>query len=124
MAATKTLPPEYKEIGHNIKLIRENRGLSVEQVANLVHCSSGHLKNIESGTSGISLELLILISNALDVYIEDIIYVLLQKKRPHLESKINGLLNDCSDDELKFFIELIKTGKEQLGYLLMPKSNN
>ena len=121
MAAVKSLPPEYKEIGHNIKLIRENRGLSVEQVANQVHCSSGHLKNIESGTSGISLELLILISNALDVFIEDIIYVLLQKKRPHLESKINTLLNDCSDDELQFFIELIKTGKEQLGYLLMPK---
>lgn len=121
MENKKSLPPVYKEIGQNIKLLREKRGISAEQLAEQIHCSSGHLKNIESGTSGISLELLISIANALDVYIEDIIHNLLRNKRPHLESSIYDLLSDCSNEELQYYIELIKTSKNHMNYLIINK---
>lgn len=116
MEKRKPLPPEYKAIGQNIKILREKRGLSPEQLALAVHCSSGHLKNVESGTSGISLELLIEISNALNVYIEDIIYSLLKSKRPHLESSLYDLICNCSNAELEYYIQLIKASQNFLNY--------
>ena len=49
----------FKIIGKNIRTIREFKGLTQEELGELVHCSTGHIKNTESGTTGISLDLLI-----------------------------------------------------------------
>lgn len=54
-------------IGRNIKLLRDVRGLSQKELAELVGASTGTLSHIESGTRQPSLEMLYKIADALNV---------------------------------------------------------
>lgn len=54
-------------IGRNIKLLRDVRGFSQKELAELVGASTGTLSHIESGTRQPSLEMLYKIADALNV---------------------------------------------------------
>ena len=56
-----------KETGNRIRLAREARGLTVQQLAALISCSSDHLYKTESGLRGMSIDLLYSISVELNV---------------------------------------------------------
>ena len=60
-------------IGANIKKIREYRKLTTSDLANKVNVTDGAIRNIESGKS-LSLQLLVLISLALEVQIDTLLY--------------------------------------------------
>lgn len=57
---------DYKEIGHNIRLSRKQRGMNQRMLADLVDVSPQHISHIERGQP-VSLPVLINISNVLDV---------------------------------------------------------
>ncbi len=105
---------DMKCIGKNIKSARQQKGVSREELSTQVNCSVGHLANIESGTSGASIDLLINLSNTLQVSINDLLYDLLDNKKYFYDSRVYNLLSDCSDQEIVFFIALIKAAKEYL----------
>ena len=56
-----------KETGNRIRLARETRGLTVQQLAALISCSPDHLYKTESGLRGMSTDLLYSISAELNV---------------------------------------------------------
>ena len=61
---------DQAEFGHRIKHLRKIRNLTQEQLATALHISTDHLSKIELGKRGISIDLLLDISAALNVSFE------------------------------------------------------
>lgn len=60
----------YELIGQRIKEKRKDMNISQVQMANYLHFSYQHISNIERGITGISLDLLIRISDLLQVSVD------------------------------------------------------
>lgn len=60
-------------IGARISVLRDRRGLSVEQLAGLVGLRAGELTAVESGRRGVTFECLFDIANALDVTASELV---------------------------------------------------
>ena len=60
----------YELIGQRIKEKRKDRNISQIEMANHLHFSYQHISNVERGITGISLELLIRISDLLQVSVD------------------------------------------------------
>ena len=63
----------YTIVGKNIKRIRKNRGLTQEQLANLIHYSVGTISNIENNSyQTFSLEFLYILVNKLNISFDEL----------------------------------------------------
>jgi len=62
-----------EEVGFNIRIIREERGLSQEQLASLAGLHRAYVGQIERGEKNIGLKNLGKIAKALDVNIKDLV---------------------------------------------------
>ena len=62
-----------KEVGFNIRRIREERGLSQEKLASLADLHRAYVGQIERGEKNIGLKNLEKIANALSVDIKDLL---------------------------------------------------
>jgi len=60
-------------VGARISVLRDRRGLSVEQLAGLVGLRAGEMAAVESGRRGVTFECLIDIANALDVTASELV---------------------------------------------------
>ena len=79
--------------GYRLKEMRKERGLTQEQLAAAVNMSTVHLGNIELGKRGISIDLLLELSDALDVFlIKGKAYEFIQAKQ--LISNMRELLDE------------------------------
>jgi len=56
-----------KEIGANIKKIRNLKGLTQEELAHLANLDRSYIGKLENGQKNISIQTMILIAKALDV---------------------------------------------------------
>lgn len=72
---------DYERIGQRIKEKRKSLKISQTQMAKDLNFSYQHLSNIERGTAGISLELLVKVSDRLQVSIDYLLQDSL--KRPY-----------------------------------------
>ena len=90
---------DYESIGKRIKYFRNEKNMSQEDLAESVGTIYKHISNIELGTKGPSLELLILIANALDVSADDLLTDNLKHSSSPVGTEIHDLLLDCNRDE-------------------------
>ena len=103
-------------LGLRMRNIRVKRHLTLDELGQKVGFTADYIGQIERGVRQGSMELLVKISNALMVSIEDILVDSLLvtnagKKSQH-EDDFSYLLLDCSDREAKFIIkvaEFLKT---------------
>ena len=58
------------EFGRRLKKMRKERGLTQEELAEALNISTPHLGNIEIGKRGISIKLLIKVSDVLNVPVD------------------------------------------------------
>lgn len=99
-------------IGKRIKDYRNKAGLSQEELGAIVFVSSTYLSYIETGTKAPSLELLILIANALDVSADDLLIDNLTHTSSPVGRELHAFLQDCNRDEREMLMRLLKFTKE------------
>ena len=90
---------DYESIGRRIKRYRMDKKLSQEELGQEILTSSVHISYVESGSRKLSLELLILIANALDVSADDLLTDNLKHSSSPVGTEIHDLLLDCNHDE-------------------------
>jgi len=90
---------DSESIGRRIKHYRSEKKLSQEELATAVFASSNHISYIETGVKTPSLEMLILIANALDVSADDLLTDNLKHSSSPVDTEIHDLLLDCNHDE-------------------------
>lgn len=97
---------DYSKIGARIKEYRNKKGLSQEALANMVSVDYRHIASIENGRKYPSLELVILIANALTISADDILMDVLD----HVSAKdeLHSLLAGCSQTEESILIRTVK----------------
>ncbi len=93
------LAVDYESIGKSIKHYRTEKRLSQEDLASIVFVNNEHISRIEGGKKKLSLELLILIANALDVSADDLLTDNLKHSSSPVGTEIHDLLLDCNHDE-------------------------
>ena len=99
-------------IGKNIKLYRNKKGISQEELANSVFVSNIHISYVETGAKVPSLELLILIANALDVSADDLLVDNLTHTSSSVGKELHAILQDCNPYQKEMLIRVLKFMKE------------
>lgn len=64
---------DYSEVGKRIKYYRQKRGLTQEQLAFDIHTSAAYISNIERSIKKPSLQKIILISEILEISVDELI---------------------------------------------------
>lgn len=99
---------DYESIGRRIKHYRTEKRLSQEDLGSIVAVNNEHISRIEGGKKNLSLELLILIANALDVSADDLLTDNLKHSSSPVGTEIHDLLLDCNHDEKAILTRTLK----------------
>ena len=99
---------DYESIGKRIKHYRTEKRLSQEELAEVISTTHKHISNIETGVKGPSIEMLILIANALDVSADDLLTDNLKHSSSPVGTEIHDLLLDCNHDEKAILTRTLK----------------
>lgn len=105
---------DYKAIGKRIKIARIKADLTQEKLAEKVNVSPSHMSNIETGTTQVSLKLLVAIANALSVTMDDILCDSVKKSRLQFEKDIYEILEDCDEYEIRIIADMAQSIKDTL----------
>lgn len=105
---------DYVSIGNRIKEIRIQKGWTQAKLAEESGVEPSNISHIERAATKLSLPTMINIANALSITLDEIAYGSLIKSH-HISAKIiDDIISDCSSDELKSIVEVIKTTKSVL----------
>ena len=61
---------DYAQLGYNIKKLRQTKGLTQDNLAELIGCNTSHISNIENNYTKLSLNALLAIANSLDTSVD------------------------------------------------------
>ncbi len=105
---------DFESIGKRIKRYRTDKGLSQEELGEIVHISERHIRNVETGEKGPSLEMIVMIANALDVSADDLLTDNLKHSSSPVDTEIHDLLLDCNQDEKAILTKTVRFLKATL----------
>lgn len=105
---------DYKAIGKRIKIARIKADLTQERLSEIVNVSPSHMSNIETGTTRVSLTLIVAIANALSVTVDDILCDSVKAARVPYQNEIADLVGDCDERELRIIAEVTAALKDSL----------
>ena len=101
---------DYEKIGIRVRLFRRRKGLSQEQLAELVDISVPHMSHIETGNTKLSLPVFVALAEALGVRTDE----LLHDPAPEHDSvlrDLTGILDSCSPQQARCIAEIAKAAK-------------
>ena len=101
----------YIEIGQRIRKFRLLRRISQETLAEKIDISTTHMSHIETGSTKLSLPVLVKISEVLQVSTDDILNI--SVKNPSSE-EITEIIKDCSPEEKEIICKTIKALRTSL----------
>lgn len=107
---------DYSAVGKRISLIRKNRGMTQEQLAEKAELSNIYISHIENSRSIPSLETLMKLFSALDVTPDEILLGTKQDMENYLQSDIQKKLILCTPKERRMvsrFIDLLLEEREE-----------
>ncbi|MCI8285114.1 MAG: helix-turn-helix transcriptional regulator [Firmicutes bacterium] len=105
---------DYKSIGKRIKIARIKNDITQEKLAENIGISPSHLSNIETGTTRLSLQAIINLSNALDVSIDTLLSDNIIRSGAVFRDEIQEATDDCDDHEIRILAKIIIAAKEAL----------
>lgn len=98
---------DYEQLGKKIKTVRCNRGLTQENLAELVGCNTSHISNIENNYTKLSLNVLLAIANALNVSIDYLLSSQLNSSSKILNQEILNKLEKCDNMDKEKILKII-----------------
>lgn len=105
---------DYKAIGKRIKIARIKADLTQERLAENVHVSPSHMSNIETGTTRVSLTVIVAIANALSVTVDELLCDSVLEVRTPFEKDIAELFADCDAYEVRILADMVQALKSTL----------
>lgn len=105
---------DYKAIGKRIKIARIKAGMTQERVADKADVSPGHMSNIETGKTKVSLPVLVAIANVLSVSVDALLCDNVVASKTIFEGEAESIFSDCDDYEIRLLVDLLKAAKESI----------
>lgn len=97
----------YIKIGERIRKYRREQNLSQEELAEKIGISTTHMSHIETGSTKLSLPVLVELAEKLNVSSDNLLF----DEQNISNSEISNLLNECSPEELDIITSIIKAAK-------------
>ena len=101
----------YEEIGKRIREYRKLKKLSQEQLAEKINISTTHMSHIETGSTKLSLQVLVDIAKVLNVNTDDLIF---EQKPQILVNRINNILSECNEEQIEVITNIVEATKDAL----------
>lgn len=95
-------------IGVRIKEIRKSKGLSQEKLAEKAETSANYLSRMERGTENPTLDMLIKISDALEVELWEICDFGHEVNIKELREAMNKLLKESDEEKLRMAVKILR----------------
>lgn len=105
---------EIEVLGSKVKAIRQKRGLTQAQLAELVDCSNTYICLLEKGAKCMSLDMFIYVANALNVSADELLQDLLENTITVSNHEFATLIADCTTYEKRILLDLIASAKKTL----------
>lgn len=105
---------DYKDIGKRIKVIRKQRKMTQERLAEAAGVGTTHISHIETGQTIPSLQTLIDIINALECSADELLCIEVSQARPFLNNWLTELVADCSSLEIKIISDMVGAMKDSM----------
>jgi len=99
---------DYKTLGLKIKEIRINRGLTQDNLAEMVSCNTSHISNIENNHTKVSLNVLLSIANALNTSIDYLLSEQYENSSLALDNEILRVLKDCDNEKKQKILKMVE----------------
>ena len=96
------------EIGKKIKNIRKSKNMTIQELANSINKSKSTVSNYENGDISIDIQTLYEISNALNVHVEQLLYIRSNIDNIHNNNIVNALKMLFSKKPLEENTDLVK----------------
>ncbi|MCI6737578.1 MAG: helix-turn-helix domain-containing protein [Intestinibacter sp.] len=102
------LPNINMEIGKKIKNIRKSKNMTIQELANSINKSKSTVSKYENGDISIDIQTLYEISNALNVHVEQLLYIKSNIDNIHNNNIVNALKMLFSKKPLEENTDLVK----------------
>ena len=102
---------DYYKIGQRIRKIRKAHGLSQEELAERVDISTTHMSHIETGSTKLSLPVLVAIAAVLEVRTDDLLTDYETAPMSGSLDEISSVLERCTVNEAKVITDVVKATK-------------
>ena len=96
------------EIGKKIKNIRKSKNMTIQELANSINKSKSTVSKYENGDISIDIQTLYEISNALNVHVEQLLYIKSNIDNIHNNNIVNALKMLFSKKPLEENTDLVK----------------
>ena len=101
---------DYYAIGQRIRKFRKAHDWSQEELAEKVEIST-NMSHIETGSTKLSLPVLVSLANVLDVRTDDLLFDRTQDSHNAAVSEIAEILSQCTTQQVRFLGDLIRASK-------------
>lgn len=109
---------DYYQLGQRIRKIRKSRGLSQEQLAELVDISTTHMSHIETANTKLSLPVFVRIAEALQVQADLLLYEHAVERSDSSANAVLEELESCTPQQVRFILEMVKALKKGMDIYL------
>lgn len=99
---------DYGKLGMRMKEMRQRRGLTQDNLAEMVGCNTSHISNIENNHTKVSLNVLLAIANALQTSIDFLLAAQYNNASLALDNEILRALKDCSAQKKEKILKMIE----------------
>ena len=99
---------DYTKLGMKIKSLRLRKGLTQDNLAEMVSCNTSHISNIENNHTKVSLNVLLAIANSLDTSIDFLLSEQYENISLALDNEILRVLKDCDTAKKEKILKIIE----------------
>ena len=103
---------QFVEIGKRIREARNKRRLTQAELADMVGIAHSHMSDIENGKTKLGVDILISLSEQLQVSSDWILRANIPTVTAALRGDVAELLSDCTADEGQLYVKIMKDAKE------------
>ena len=105
---------DYMAIGRRIRKLRIEKGWSQRNLMEELDISKAHMSHIETGSTKLSLPMLINIANVLDTTTDQLLRDNVHSSTPAFKQEIEEILSDCTTYELSVMIDTMNLVKHSI----------
>lgn len=98
---------DYAKLGMKIKEMRVSKGLTQDNLAELVSCNTSHISNIENNHTKVSLNVLLAIANSLDTSIDYLLSNQYENVSLALDNEIMRAIRDIPVEKKEKILKMI-----------------
>lgn len=105
---------DYIAIGMRIRKLRKQKFWTQEKLAEKAEIAPDYLCRIELGKKHPSLRTMLLIANALDTTVNDLLIDVQKKNIPAVENEEQFLFAECTETQKRFLMAICRIVKDEI----------